>query len=135
MSEARPRAVAAVAGVALVAGLLTAFWWPSSKAALDCPTDQVHLGPDGVARCGPGIPLSAAQRLTIGARLDVNQASAEDLALLPGVGPQLAKAIVDERQRRGGFKSLDELDAVPGVGPARLQTLKAAVEIPEATAR
>ncbi len=129
MSEGRPRAVAAVAGLALVAGVAGYLLWPSSKPALDCPADQVHLGADGIARCGPGAPLPAGAKLTLGAPLDLNQASADDLAELPGVGPQLAKAIVDERTRRGGFKSWDEVDAVPGVGPARLDTLKAAVEI------
>jgi competence protein ComEA len=129
VSEGRPRAVAAVAAVALAAGVGVYFAWPSSKSALDCPPDQVHLGPDGVARCGPGAPLPAGGRLTVGAPLDLNQASADDLAQLPGVGPQLAKAIVDERTRRGGFKSWDEVDTVPGVGPARMETLKAAVEI------
>jgi len=129
MTEGRPRAVAVVAGVALAAGVASALLWPSSRPALDCPADQVHLGSDGVARCGPGTPLGAGARLTLGAPLDLNQASADDLAQLPGVGPQLAKAIVDERARRGGFKTWDEVDRIPGVGPARIETLKAAVEI------
>ena len=121
--------MAAVAAVALAAGVGVYLAWPSAKPALDCLPDQVHLGPDGVARCGPGAPLAAGARLTVGAPLDLNRATAEDLALLPGVGPALAKAIVEERTRRGGFKSWDEVDAVPGVGPARIDTLKTAVEI------
>ena len=129
MSAARPRAVATVAAVALAAGVASYFFWPSSKSALDCPADQAHLGADGVVRCGPGAPLPAGARLTLGAKLDLNQSTAEDLAQLSGVGPALAKAIVDERTRRGGFKSLDELDAVPGVGPSRMETLRAVVEI------
>ncbi len=129
MSQGRPRAVAAVAAVALAVGVGGYFLWPSTKSALDCPADQVHLGPDGVAHCGPGEPLPAGARLTLGARLDLNQATAEDLAQLPGVGPSLANAIVEERKRRGGFKTWDEVDAVSGVGPARIETLKATVEI------
>lgn len=125
----RPRAVAAVAGAAIAVGLAGYLLWPSSKPALDCPADQVHLGPDGVARCGPGAPLPAGAKLTLGVPLDLNTATADDLAQLPGVGPALARAIVDERTRRGGFKSWDEVDTVPGVGPARIETLKAAVEI------
>lgn len=129
MSSARPRAVAAVAVVALAAGLGSVFWWPSQRASLECAPADVHLGSDGVARCGPGSPLNAGATLTVGGRLDLNRATAEDLAQLQGVGPSLAKAIVDERTRRGGFKTIDEVDGVPGVGPARLETLKAAVEI------
>ncbi|MCA9285221.1 MAG: helix-hairpin-helix domain-containing protein [Phycisphaerales bacterium] len=50
-------------------------------------------------------------------RVDVNRADAAELALLPGIGPRLAARIVDDRQRRGPFESLDELDRVAGIGP------------------
>lgn len=129
MNGARPRAVAVVAAGALGLGLFGYLSWPTSRPSLDCPPDQVHLGPGGVARCGPGGPLGAGNKLTVGAPIDLNHATVEDLALLPGVGPSLAKAIVDERTRRGAFKSWDEVDAVVGVGPAKLATLKATVEI------
>ncbi len=129
MSQGRPRAVAAVMAIALAGGATTHLLWPSSKSALDCAPDEVHLGTDGVARCGPGLPLNAGAKLTLGVLLDLNRATAGDLAQLPGVGPQLAKAIIDDRTRLGGFKSWDEVDAVPGVGPARIETLKAVVEI------
>lgn len=130
MNEGRPRAVVVVAGLAIAAAVAGAFVWPSSKPALDCPPEQVRLGPDGVARCGPGAELPAGAKLTIGAKLDLNTATADDLAELPGIGPALAKAIVDARaQRDGGFRDWDALDTVPGVGAARLDTLKASVEI------
>ena len=125
----RTRAVAVVAAAAIGLGLWVILNRPSSRSALDCPPDQVHLGPDGVARCGPGMPLPAGNKLTLGAPLDLNRSSVDDLAQLPGVGPSLAKAIVDERTRLGGFKTWDEVDAVPGVGPAKLATLKATVEL------
>ena len=129
MNGARPRAVAVVAAAALLLGVIGYLRWPAPAPALDCPPAEVHLGPDGVARCGPGAPLPAGNQLTVGAPLDLNRATAEDLAQLPGVGPQLAKALVEERTRRGAYRSWDEVDAVPGVGPAKLLTLKATAEI------
>lgn len=129
MISGRTRAVAIVASVVVGIGVLAFLRWPSSRPALDCPPSEVTLGPDGVARCGPGAPLPAGQKLTLGAPLDLNHASAADLAQLPGVGDRLAQAIIDERERLKGFRSWDQLDAVPGVGPAKLETLKAAVEI------
>ena len=129
MNGARPRAVAVVAGLALLVGVVGYLRWPSPRPALGCPAAEVHLGPGGVAWCGPGEALPAGNKLTLGAPLDLNRATADDLAQLPGVGPALAKALVDERTRRGGYKSWDEVDAVPGVGPVKLQTLKATVEI------
>lgn len=64
-----------------------------------------------------------------GAKLDLNRASAVDLARVPGIGRRLARAIIDERARRGGFRSLDEVDAVRGVGPAKLRLLARYVEV------
>ena len=124
-----------IAGVAVllaavtVAGVLVAQRWPSQAPQLDCDPSQVHLDDAGIARCGPGSPLSARQVLTAGGKLDLNRASAEDLAVVPGVGKALARALVDERSRLGGFKSWDEVDRVSGVGDAKLEALKATAEI------
>lgn len=57
-------------------------------------------------------------------RLDLNRASAAELESLPGVGPVLARRIVEERGRRGGFRSVDDLIAVKGIGSAVLEGLR-----------
>ena len=46
------------------------------------------------------------------------------LALLPGIGPRLAEAIVRERRRLGAFAGPDDLERVPGIGPATVQRLR-----------
>jgi competence protein ComEA len=61
------------------------------------------------------------------APLDLNTASAEQLDALPGVGPATAQKIVDYRQAHGPFRSVDELEAVPGIGPSKLAQLKGLV--------
>jgi len=54
----------------------------------------------------------------------LNTATLEQLDALPGVGPVTAQKILDYRQQHGAFGSVEELDAVPGIGPARLEQLK-----------
>ncbi len=54
----------------------------------------------------------------------LNSATLEQLDALPGVGPVTAQKILDYRQAHGAFRSVDELDAIAGIGPARLGTLR-----------
>jgi competence protein ComEA len=123
------KGLAALLGAVLLAGAVLALRWPSQKAALDCPADQIHLDDKGVAHCGPGQPLPAGQTLSAGGKIDLNVATADELALVPGIGPALAKALVDERQRLGKFTAWEQVDAVSGVGEAKLSALKSATEI------
>jgi competence protein ComEA len=56
--------------------------------------------------------------------IDLNHAGRAELRQVPGVGDALARRIEDHRRRRDGFRSVDELDDVPGVGPATLERLR-----------
>ncbi len=56
------------------------------------------------------------------APININQASAEELQRLPGVGPKMSQRIIEERQK-GLFKSLPDLKRVQGIGPKTLQRL------------
>jgi competence ComEA-like helix-hairpin-helix protein len=78
-------------------------------------------------------PMQGYRYTTLPAwRVDLNQAGVDELAALPGVGPSLAAAIVADRQAKGPFKTLTQLDRVRGVGPAILQQIKPFVlQLPE----
>jgi competence protein ComEA len=54
----------------------------------------------------------------------LNTATLEQLDALPGVGPVTAQKILDYRQKHGAFGAVEELDAIPGIGPARLDELR-----------
>ena len=56
--------------------------------------------------------------------VDVNRATVDELDQLPGVGPATATAIVTERDRNGPFVDVDDLGRVPGIGPAKLEALR-----------
>ncbi|HEC08741.1 MAG TPA: ComEA family DNA-binding protein [Acidimicrobiales bacterium] len=57
--------------------------------------------------------------------VDVNRADATELQRLKGVGPALAAAIIAYRESHGDFATLEDLLDVPGIGPAKLEALRA----------
>lgn len=61
--------------------------------------------------------------------VNINSASETELVALPSIGPSKAKAITEYRQQQGGFKSIDDLQKVKGIGPATLEKLRAHVTL------
>lgn len=61
--------------------------------------------------------------------VNLNTADLATLETLPGVGPVLAQAIIDEREERGGFQSVNELRDVRGIGDARFADLEGLVTV------
>lgn len=61
--------------------------------------------------------------------LDLNTATAEQLEALPGVGPSTAAAIEAYRTEHGRFRSVDELQEVRGIGPAKFEAVESSVTV------
>jgi competence protein ComEA len=61
--------------------------------------------------------------------VSINGADANDLQHLVGVGPAMAQRIIDYRKEHGGFKSVDELEEVKGIGPKTLAKMKPFVKL------
>lgn len=108
------------------------------------------IGPASLARLRPYLALEAESRARAvvpglagspagaggaeaaggaGARLDVNRADTLALQRLPGIGPSKARGIVETRQRLGGFRRVEDLLEVPGIGPATLERLRHRVRV------
>jgi competence protein ComEA len=62
-------------------------------------------------------------------RVDLNQADHAELLQLPGVGENLARRIESHRRENGGFRSVDELRAIHGIGPTTLERLRPWVRV------
>jgi competence protein ComEA len=85
---------------------------PAAGAADGAGTTAAPAGAAGGARAAPG------------QKLNLNMATPEQLDQLDGVGPATAQKIVAYRQAHGGFRSVTELDQVPGIGEKKLAALK-----------
>jgi competence protein ComEA len=108
-------------GEQVVVGLAPAPGGPaalgSSVSGAASPGESATTGPTGGPNQSPDTPL------------DLNTATAEQLDALPGVGPVTAAAIVAWRAKNGAFSSVDQLGDVDGIGPARLDRLRALVRV------
>lgn len=90
--------------------------------------EQILVGvPGGGAAAGPvGGPAAGAPPA---GPVDLNSATVDQLLQLPGVGPVLAQRIIDFRTRNGGFRSVEQLREVNGIGERRFADLKDQVRV------
>lgn len=84
---------------------------------------QVLVPQRGAVAVGAG----AGAASSAGGPVSLSSATAEQLDALPGVGPVTAEKIVAYRQQHGAFRSVDELDAISGIGPSRIADLRGLV--------
>ena len=77
-------------------------------------------------------PKAAAP--TAAAPVNLNTATAAQIATLPGLGPKAAQRIVEYRQKNGGFKKIEELMNVKGIGEKSFLKLKPLITVTEKAA-
>jgi competence ComEA-like helix-hairpin-helix protein len=98
------------------------------RAAIAPPHDTSYDYRDSdsvfAARSVPAAPSSLRQQ-----PVNINTAGIEELDGLPGVGPAMARQIVEYRTNHGPFKSLQELRSIKGMGPKKLEKLQPMVTV------
>ena len=86
-----------------------------------------------LATCSLAFAASAAPADEAASRVtgvvNLNTATADELQLLPGIGAARAQAVIDLRKQRGGFKSVEELKDVKGIGDTALERLRPFVRL------
>lgn len=78
----------------------------------------------------PGPNQSVGNGAGDGGLIALNRATASDLQALPGVGPVLAERIVAYREANGPFSVVEDLLQVPGIGEAKLASIRDLVRVP-----
>jgi competence protein ComEA len=103
------------------------------RASSPCIPEGRGLPPRHWIGCAadPGPPrgLSGRERLLVGLPIELNRATADDLAPVPGLSARLAAAVVADRERRGVFPDVDALLRVRGIGPARLAKARSSLSV------
>ena len=82
--------------------------------------------------CRPAADAAATE--SVRERIDPNTASAASLRRLPGIDSALARAVVDYRRQAGrgnipAFRTIDDVDDVPGIGPRKLQRIRPSLTV------
>jgi competence protein ComEA len=70
------------------------------------------------------VEIDQAEPLTANFQVDINTADWPELVQLPGIGPTLAKRIVETRQKDGPFVKHDDLRRVRGIGPKKMESIR-----------
>lgn len=94
----------------------------STQAPAAAPQPEVQSPPASTA-----VPSAAPPPRP--ARINLNTATAAELELLPGIGPVVAARIIDHRTKNGPFKTITALDAVKGIGPKTIESLRPLVTV------
>lgn len=115
---------------------------------LSIPLARYFMSGSGAeAPHNPAIPERPQDRSTLtapaekpgdmlpGFPIDINTATEEDLAMLPGIGPKTAARIIEKRKELGGFTSVDQLTEVKWVGKVKLEKIRNLVTIKRPVSR
>lgn len=111
----------------LVATIVVVLWigWPVPKEAPSQTQPEQSIAIQ-VPATSPETTVLPAKGVS---KVNLNRASADELQVLPGIGPVLAQRMVDWRKAHGRYRTVDDLQEVKGIGKKRLEQLRSLVTV------
>ncbi|MSQ77797.1 MAG: helix-hairpin-helix domain-containing protein [Nitrospiraceae bacterium] len=116
-----------IKGAMLVATIVVVLWigWPVLKEELLQAQPEQSISVQVPATP----PVVAVPTVKAVSKVNLNRASADELQVLPGIGPVLAQRMVDWRKAHGRYRTVDDLQEVKGIGKKRLEQLRPLVTV------
>ncbi|MDO4430419.1 MAG: helix-hairpin-helix domain-containing protein, partial [Lonepinella koalarum] len=90
----------------------------------DAVVDKAKNAKETVSEKATSVKEVVAEKVEPSAKVNLNTADAATLQQLSGIGDVKAKAIIDYRNKVGKFKSVEDLNNVPGIGEATIEKIK-----------
>lgn len=90
--------------------------------------EQIYVSPTEKTKIPPGRKF-ATKKATPTGPININRATAKQFEILDGIGPVLAQRIIDYRAANGPFITLEDLDKVSGIGPAKFAQFKSQITV------
>lgn len=92
-------------------------------------TESICVAPTTSVSETKDIEDKTSSNVSSNAKINLNTATVDDLSSLEGIGESKAKAIIDYREKNGGFKSIEEIKNVSGIGDKAFEKIKDVISI------
>ncbi len=111
----------------LVATIAVVLWigWPVPKEEISQTQPEQSIA----IQVPETSPVTSVPTVKAASKVNLNRASADELQILPGIGPVLAQRMVDWRKAHGRYRTVDDLQEVKGIGKKRLEQLRPLVSV------
>lgn len=103
----------------------------AESTPVETPTPAAESGEVAGAEAPAATPKKSTTTKSVApvGKINLNTASASQLDALPGIGPAYAGRIIDYRDANGGFKSIEEVQNVKGIGPKTFDKMKEMISV------
>lgn len=73
--------------------------------------------------------LLPEHKILLGQKLNINKIDLYDLSILPGIGRKIAQRVIETKNRRGGFKTKEDIMSVSGIGHGKYAKIRHLIDI------